>query len=536
MGLGIREGIMALGLSRFISQTLAGFSALFARIVLIAAELIFLAFAFAWYQTKNTLVGKTEAFIVKYKYELLLGIAILIYVLYFTNASFLRFDNFYTGRFDLGNMDQTVWNTTQGRIFQLTNPDGTDIISRLAYHADFILILLAPFYFIWSDPHMLLLIQTVVLALGAIFVFLLARKIIINKSLAFIFSLAYLLNPSIQHANLYDFHAVTLATTFLLGSFYFLLNKKYLWFLLFSILAGLTKENVWTIVALFGGYIAFTNAQKKELPRQIFGVVVCIASLTIFYYLVWHAIPAARGAQHFALSYYSDFGDNPTNIVKNIVFSPGKTIKTLSQTDRITYVVQLLEPLGFLPLLSPVYLFFAAPDLFISLLSNNAQLRQLYFHYGSTIVPFIFIAGMQGSKRAKKWAFFIIGTALLSAYFYGPLPAAKNPNLGMFTAPLENREFIKTFLASLDKQYSIAATNNVGSHVSQREKIYTIPQGLEKADIVIFLLNDQFAQPSLLAQKAMAESLKRNRGYKLLVEQGNFVAFQKLAVAKLLLK
>ena len=87
-------------------------------------------------------------FIKKHRYAITLVVFITLYVAYFTTASFLRYDNFFTGRFDLGNMDQTVWNTIHGRIFQLTDPNGTTNISRLAFHADFILVLIAPLYLI----------------------------------------------------------------------------------------------------------------------------------------------------------------------------------------------------------------------------------------------------------------------------------------------------------------------------------------------------------------------------------------------------
>ena len=149
-----------------------------------------------------------QDFIAAHKQETILFLAIISYILYFAVVSFLRHSNFYTGRFDLGNMYQTVWNTLHGRFFQLTDPDGTNIISRLGIHADFILILLAPFYAIWSDPKMLLLIQTIVLAMGAIFIYGIGKDLFKNKNLSLVFSLAFLLNPSLNYTNLYDFHAL----------------------------------------------------------------------------------------------------------------------------------------------------------------------------------------------------------------------------------------------------------------------------------------------------------------------------------------
>ncbi len=227
-GLGVREGAIAFSLSHFVSLPLAGFAALFGRIVLVFAELIFVGISYILAKTKDDRILYTLKFITKYPYEITLSLLFAAYTVYFSTISILRYEHYYTGRFDLGNMAQTVWNTLHGRVFEFTNPDGTEIVSRLAFHADFLLVLLAPFYMIWEDPRMLLLIQTIVVAAGAFLVYAFANKILNNKALALTFAFIYLINPSVQRANIYDFHAVTLATTFLLGAFYFLYKKQYI--------------------------------------------------------------------------------------------------------------------------------------------------------------------------------------------------------------------------------------------------------------------------------------------------------------------
>lgn len=466
----------------------------------------------------------------QYKHEIILAAFIFTYIIYFTTASFLRFENFYAGRFDLGNMDQVVWNTSRGRIFQMTDPNGTDIISRLAFHADFILILLAPLYFLWSSPLMLLLIQTLIVAAGAIFIYLLAKNALKSKNIALVFSVIFLLNPALEHANLYDFHPVTLATTFLLGAFYFLVKRSYGWFLFFAILSGLAKEQIWLIIALFGVYIFFFH------KKRLFGAAVFLISLSLFYFLIWQLIPGVRGAQHFALSYYSDFGDSPTAIIKNALFSPDKIVGTLLMQNRKDYLYQLFLPLGFLPILSPLSLIFALPDLLINTLSNNANLRQIYFHYAAAITPFLFVGAIFGIKNLQKifprlplffYSLYLILTTLYAAYSFGPLPFAKNPNIDMFVKPQADKETIQKILSKIRKHYSIAATNNIGSYLSHRQEIFTIPVGVEKADFVIFLLNDPFAQPSLKAQKDLANRLKYNKNYVLVFEKDDFVAFKR---------
>ncbi len=566
MGLGVRESAMIVGLSQFISLGTAGLVSIFARVVLIISELLFLLFTYLWRKTKSKLVFSLESLIVLRKQEVILGIFIIIYIMYFTATSFLRYDNFYTGRFDLGNMDQTVWNTINGRIFELTDPNGTNVISRLAFHADFILILLAPFYLIWEHPKMLLLIQTIVLSIGAVFVYAIGKNVVKNKNLSLVFAFLFLLNPTVQFTNLYDFHAVTLATTFLLGAFYFLRKYKYIWLLIFLILAGITKEQVWIIIAIFGLYIFFrnviarspsadgrrSNPTKHEIASPdshrgrndnsskktalLFGAIIFLASVLIFYFLIWHAMPSVRGSEHFALSYYSDFGDSPTSIVKNVLLSPQKTLTTFFQKDQLNYLQQLFLPLGFLSLFSPPFLLFALPDLFINLLSNNAQLHQIYYQYSATITPFIFIAAIIGVNNFKKrfpkipisaYAFYLTFFTLLSVYAFGPLPGGKNPNIAMFTKPQKERKLINDFLNSINSSYSIAATNNIGSHLSHRQKIFTIPVGADKADYVLFLLNDSYAQPSLQFQKDLANKMKYSKNYIEVFRNGDFVAFKK---------
>lgn len=537
MGLGVREGIITFGIAKYLfSLQKAATGALLARVVQVISELIFLLFVLAVIKIPEDSKKQLEDIWKNHKIQIILWTAIIIYICYFSTLSFLRYTNFYTGRFDLGNMDQTVWNTLHGRMFQLTDPDGTNIISRFAIHADFILILLTPLYFLWQDPRMLLLIQTLVLSLGAVFVFYLAKDIVKNKTTALILSICYLLNPALQHSNLYDFHAVVLATTFLLGAFYFLYKKKFFWFLLFGILAGLTKEEAWAVVGLLGWYDVFVNKQ------YIRGFLFFISGFGISYYLVDKLIPLVRGGDHFALSFYADLGTTPIGILRSVIFSPQKFLPILIKNGRPLYVFQLFFPLAFLSLFAPYILIFAGPDLFINLLSSNNQFHQIYLHYTATITPFLFIASIYGIRFIQKRFSFIslqtisvalLFTTILSEYFYGPLFGGTHPNLDMLTKPQANASEIEQFLTTIPKRLSVAATNTIGSHLSHRQKIYTIPVGIDSADVVVFLLNDQFAQPSLKAQKKMADSLTKNPDYVTVFEKGDFYVFEKKSLIHL---
>lgn len=528
LGLGVREAAIVIGLSSMVPTSFAAALSILLRLGLVASELIFLLLAFILHKYKNLRI--------KLSYEVVvLWSSIASYIFYFSYLSIQKHLNFFTGRFDLGNMDQTIWNSLHGNFFQLTNPHGTETISRLAVHADFILIFLTPFYLVWEDPRMLLIIQSSVLGIGAYIVYKIGKHFLQDKSfIPLAFSISYLLNPWVQKQNLFDFHAVTLATTFLLAAWFFMLKERYKYFLLFLILAVLTKENVYLVGVLFG-FSAFLKTKNRAWL-----VLSAVCGLS-FYILISKLIPAARGEMHFALEYFGEFGSSVGDILKNLFFNPTLTMSKLFSIDSFSYAVKLLLPLGFLSILSLPVLVFAAPDLLINLLSSNENLRNITFHYAAVIIPFTYIAAIYSTKKLisirylridhKILSLFIILMALYSTYQYGVLPGAKNPTLETYTRYLPERKLIKGFLDSIPQDLSVSASNNIGAHLSHRKDIYVAPIGVGNADLIVLLLNDDYAIPSLLEQRTLSLELQNNPKFVELYRVGDFVAFARREIA-----
>jgi uncharacterized membrane protein len=494
--------------------------------VIVIAELMTLGLAYAWYRAGKRLAG-VERFLTHHLHGVLLSLFVLLYTLYFTLLSFLRYTEYYTGRFDLGNMAQTAWNTAHGRFFLLTDPNGTEIVSRLSFHADFILILLSPFYLLWQDPRMLLLVQTVVVAAGAYFVYGIARHLLHDKTLSLIIAVSFLLNPSVERANLYDFHAVVLATTFLLAAVFFLLKKRYGWFLLCAVPAALTKEELWFTIALFGP-ILFVWHKKR-----LFGITLTLLCLGMFYYLLWYAIPQTAGAAHFALSYFSGGGDSPTDIIRSILFSPLDSLQTFLARDRLAYYQKLLLPVGFLSLCYPFWLVLAAPDLVLNIFSDRSQLQQIYYQYTATISPFLFIATIYAVALLRKYvpqiplktySFYLLIVALLGAYLYGPLPGSREPNLAMVTKPQPEKTAIDRELSRIPKPSSVSASNNLASHLSERERVYVIPNGIGTADYVALF---KTANNTNSSEATALERVENDVSYTRYYENSQIVLFQK---------
>src|SRR5207302_6518008 len=162
----------------------------------------------------------------------LLFIAILIYAIVMSVQAILRYATFKATAFDLGNMDQVLWNTIHGRWFQFTNQavDWYGPPTRLAVHFEPILLLLSLLYAFHADPRILLVFHTLALAAGALPVFLLTRKYVPEwPILAAVMATAYLFSPALLGLNIFDFHPIALATPLLLYAILALEYKRYVW-------------------------------------------------------------------------------------------------------------------------------------------------------------------------------------------------------------------------------------------------------------------------------------------------------------------
>lgn len=468
-------------------------------------------------------------------------VGIVISSVFFSYTAMARHDNFHSRKVDLGNMVQPLWNLVHGNGFTLTDPFSDVQISRLGIHADVLLAFLAPLYALWQDPKVLLLIQAIMVSLGALPVYWIARRAIKSDVVGAVFALAYLLNPSVERMMLHDFHAVALSMTLLLFSYWFMETKRYGWFIVFALLAAAGKENVWLVTGLMGLYL-FWKHKKKAL-----GSAVAIASFVMFYILFWHVIPSHVAAgKHFALSYLSEYGDDQSGIVKGLVLHPLSVIHTVFLPDRLFYYLQLLAPVGFLPLFAPFALVFAIPTLVINVLSSNELMRQISYQYTSTITPFLFVSSIGGYVWLMNWlnastsyltgyrrglvTGVLLSSLAISSFCWGEIPLTANDRFYYFIWPLPETATMHRIEHEIDSRYSVSATNDIGAHFANRKVLYNFPIGALRADYVVARRGDYFAWPDKDTQDEALGQLLRSPEYEVLVIEGDFYAFKRIDV------
>ncbi|TAK36448.1 MAG: DUF2079 domain-containing protein [Chloroflexota bacterium] len=409
------------------------------------------------------------------------------YAAVFVYLSILSQDAFQTHAFDMGNMDQAVWNTMQGRWFHFTNWGGGT--SRLAAHVEPVLLLVAQLYRLADTPNTLLVLQSLVIALGALPTYWLALDKLKNHLAALAFGAAYLLMPAVQSANLFEFHAVSLSASFLLYAFYFAYKRSYTLFFIAALLAMGTKEQVPVAVALMGLYILITQRNRRV------GVITIFTALTWFFVSVQLIIPAynSEGVSPY-VSRYDSLGKTPGQILMAFFTNPGKLIGMLFQPTKLDYIRTLLAPTAYLALLSPLTLVMAVPDLAINIFSNFPTMYGGSAHYGAVIAPFVVISAIYGAallmnlvrlgvpQLAQPAAVVLSATVFLSSANSSAhevfLPLADH-----FPQVTLHQHRAQEIIARIPPSAGVSASSVLNPHVSHRERLYLFPD-VKDADYV----------------------------------------------------
>ena len=163
--------------------------------------------------------------------RILIGIIILYIVIIF-GSLIIKYNNFeYTGM-DLAIFNQVFFNSSQGNLFHFTiHPH-----SYLGDHFTPFLILLLPFYYLFRSPLTLIFLQTLIIALTAIPIYLLVKHNL-NKNWALFLSFLWLINPIAINMNFFEFHLLPFAIFLLLFAIYFYQQRNLNLFIIFCILS-----------------------------------------------------------------------------------------------------------------------------------------------------------------------------------------------------------------------------------------------------------------------------------------------------------
>jgi uncharacterized membrane protein len=397
-----------------------------------------------------------------------------VYALVFAAAATVVYLAFKEQRLDLGDMVQAVWSTAHGHFLQVTTPSGREM-SRLGLHADPFLALFAPLWWIWPSPLLLLVVQAVAVASGALPVYWLAREHLGSERAGAHFAFVYLLFPATQYNALTDQtgpHAVSFAVPLILFAMWFLYNDRLLPFAVMALLAASTKEEIPIAVGCLG--IWYAVRRGRRLAGATIFVLGTAATLVDILVVIPHYSPT--GQSIFA-GRYTAIGGTPSGIAHKVVSDPLAFVHAVASWNKLVFVLLLLVPFLGLWALEPMLLLCAVPVLAIDLFSSEPLQTQIQGHYTAGILPFVLAAAIFGTGKLRRdparVSFYALAGAALLMVLSPLIPAAAD--LAEARSSNAVRAAKSQALKKLPAHAPVAASQAIAGYVSARRFISIFP-------------------------------------------------------------
>jgi uncharacterized membrane protein len=427
-------------------------------------------------------------------------LAALFYAGYMGMYTVFAHLRFQTYNFDLGQYDNVFWNWLHGRPLVCTPLGADKPWSSFSSHADLGIFFLLPIYAIYPHAETLLVLQSLLLGLGAIPLYLFAvRRIPPWSACALV--ICYLLYPPMHGSNFYDFHFQPVAGTFVLLVIWAVDSKRWVWLTISFILAISCREDIAVGLTILGLYLLLARYR----PRA--GLLMAVVAATYFVVIRFVIMPS-HGQGWFS-DIYKDLYPQPTGpfsfggVIQTLITNPTYVFRTLLTAEKLKYFVQIAAPLAFLPLRRAYLLPALIPGAISTLLTTGyGPTTDIAFQYSGHFTPYVFTASavaLAASRGFRPFVFrssvaaLVVGT-FLCTHQWGAFPPSGRLKGGFSiisfawptAADLRKRRDLAQLAAMIPEEASFAVSEQELPHVSGRLKVMTLRDGAGGAEYVLY--------------------------------------------------
>jgi len=431
-----------------------------------------------------------------------------------------------TRAYDLGIAANTFWNSTHGDLFASSMaPSG----NHLAFHTSFIFLPAFPIYALLPFTETLLVLQSIALALAALPLYLVGRRMLHSGQAALVICAIYLLHPAVAGANFYDFHELAFAPVLVFSAWLFFELDRPIAYWLAIVLLLSVKEDMALVVLLIGLVVCLSG-------RRRLGLVTMAAGAGAYVVLQHLVIPHVAGEFHSYSWYFADMipdGGGPSALPATVIANPLFSLKFALSPEKVLYSLQMLAPLGFLCLGTTRGVVLLGYGLFASLLASRPPLYQLGFQYSLTTIAcgaigaVIMLAKMSPQPRSRALVF-AAAMSLITCFHYGMVYPRHNLTGGFRTVDFrytdqqrERYREVTELVSMIPRDASVTASEMLVPHVAQRRHVETTRYAADhpgRNNDYLFLHRD--------TAKREQKKLRAERKYEI-VHEGKYVILLK---------
>jgi uncharacterized membrane protein len=401
-------------------------------------------------------------------WQWLLWVIITLYVWAMTSMSLAAHHGLGTSSYDTGIFEQGIWLVSQG--------DSPFVTLRGLHlfgdHSSYVLLLLAPIYALFPTSGTLFFAQAAGIALGALPVFLYARRRLGSEPIALLMAAVFLLHPATSWGNMFEFHPDAFLPTFMGFALYGALERRWRIYTVFVVLSLMVKEDMLLAIVPLGAWVAWRRDRV-------------IGLLTIGWASVFTVFSAVIALQYFnaAAGAFSGRGSRIpfgglSGLVKTAFTEPGQLFDHLRSDRRGWYLWQISAPFAWVFLRLPEISAIAGLVVVGNMLSTHGYQHRIGFHYQFVVVVVLTMGTVYAlgafRKRRNLAVAAVALTMLWTSFLWSSLPFARSPR--SFTEPDHPRSVAaREVVAMVPPDAAVSAYTVLTPHLARRTTLYMFP-------------------------------------------------------------
>lgn len=464
----------------------------------------------------------------------LIGAAVFVFALLFAlfvgAVTVNRYLSYSAPNFDFGLFVNMFHNMAKTGLPNITSErDG--LLSHFAVHFSPIYYVLLPFYMLFPSPVTLQIGQAVVLAIGVIPAYRIARRAGLGRWGSGAVCLIYLLYPALSGGCMYDLHENCFLAPLVLWTFDYALRGKPIPAFVFALLTMLVKEDAPVYILLLGLWLCLepfgkdAGARRQKRNRVLLGLFLSLFALLYFLVVTYFMNRNGEGIMAWRYREYSD-SDSLVGVIVTVLRNPAIVLANIFQTKKLEYLVQTLLPLLFLPLITakPARLILLFPYILINLMPSYQYQHSIYFQYSFGSFAFLLTAlilGVAERTREQRTAALFAAVYASAMLFFGTTFATRSYYLDIPDVIWARCSRIEAVVSQLPEGASVRSATLLLAHVADRAEVYPL---VTKNDAEYALVDLRNGFDREMKAAVNDYDYFRNRGWELVCVEPNAAA------------
>ncbi|MGN0621631.1 MAG: DUF2079 domain-containing protein [Porcipelethomonas sp.] len=443
-----------------------------------------------------------------------LGVLFALFVGVLTSMNYRRH---LTPCYDFGIFSQ-MFHYMKETLQPLTTCERDRLLSHFAVHFSPIYYLMLPVFFIFPTPETLLMCQGIIIASGLIPLYLICKKYNLSNNAIVLFSLCYVLLPSMANGCFYYLHENKFLAPLILWLAYALEKNSWVLTIIMSFLVLIVKEDAPVYVAVIGLY--FLISRRNISKGAVSMIIAVVYFLAVSYFMSKYGL----GTMNYRYdNFIYDGSGSLFTVIKAVILNPIYTIRECFDEDKIKFFLQMLVPLAFMPFMikKPSRSVLLMPFILINLMSDYVYQHDIGFQYTYASASFLIYLSIMNYADIKPEfrKKLITVSASASVFLFMSCTYGRTNIIKSYQNDKESMKIIDQALEYVPDDASVAATTFLVPNLYDHKEVYEYESTAHRDYVEYIVLDGRWSSDSY-----SIDDYLNNSAYETVVYEPNNIA------------